>query len=79
MKASIVDLRYKMKEVLHALELNEPVEILYHGKVKGIIHPVKEKKKMRTMDHAIFGSHKDDKEPVEEYMRRIRRRRYRDL
>ena len=32
MKASIVDLRYKMKEVLAALKRNETVHILYHGK-----------------------------------------------
>jgi hypothetical protein len=39
MKASIVDLRYRMRDVLKALERNEEVEILYHGKVKGIIKP----------------------------------------
>ncbi len=33
MKASIVDLRYKMKEILRALERRETVTILYHGKV----------------------------------------------
>lgn len=35
MKASILDLRYNMKSVLKALERNEEIEILYHGKVKG--------------------------------------------
>ncbi len=36
MKASTVDLRYKMKEILRALralERRETVTILYHGKV----------------------------------------------
>jgi hypothetical protein len=40
MKATIVDLRYRMREVLKALDRNEEVEILYHGKTKGIIRPV---------------------------------------
>ena len=32
MKATIVDLRYRMKDILRALERNEDVSILYHGK-----------------------------------------------
>jgi hypothetical protein len=39
MKATIVDLRYRMREVLKALDRNEEVEILYHGKTRGIIRP----------------------------------------
>lgn len=35
MKATVVDLRYKMNDVLKALDRNETVTILYHGKVKG--------------------------------------------
>jgi len=37
MKANVVDLRYKMNDVLKALDRNEQVTVLYHGKVKGII------------------------------------------
>ena len=33
MKASIVDLRYRMNDVLKALERSEDVDILYHGRV----------------------------------------------
>lgn len=36
MKASIVDLRYKTAEILKALNLNESVSIMYHGKLKGL-------------------------------------------
>ena len=32
MKATIVDLRYRMKDVISALKRNEKVYILYHGK-----------------------------------------------
>ena len=39
MQATIVDLRYKMKEVLKALDRKEPVTIVYHGKEKGVILP----------------------------------------
>jgi hypothetical protein len=40
MKATIVDLRYRMKEVLKALDRKESVSVLYRGKVKGVITPV---------------------------------------
>jgi antitoxin (DNA-binding transcriptional repressor) of toxin-antitoxin stability system len=39
MQASVGDLRYRMKDVLRALERRETVTILYHGKVKGTIVP----------------------------------------
>ena len=35
MKATVVDLRYKMNDVLKVLDRNEKVTILYRGKVKG--------------------------------------------
>jgi hypothetical protein len=34
MEASVLDLRYRMDEVLKALDRREKVIILYHGKVK---------------------------------------------
>ena len=37
MKATVVDLRYRMNDVLRALDRNEDVSILYHGKVKGVL------------------------------------------
>ena len=82
MKATIVDLRYRMNDVLKALERNEQVEILYHGKVKGIIHPVNEatqKTKFRTQDHPFFGMKKESKLTVEEEMDILRGGRFRDL
>ncbi len=39
MKATVVDLRYKINDVLKALARNEKVTVLYHGKVKGVIIP----------------------------------------
>ena len=48
MEASVVDLRYKMKDVLEALERKETVTILYHGKIKGKIVPVSEAERRRS-------------------------------
>jgi len=40
MNATIVELKYKLKEILSALEKREQITILYRGKVKGTIVPV---------------------------------------
>jgi len=55
MEASIVDLRYRMSEVLAALARRERVQILYHGKVKGIILPAGEGRNCKAADHPFFG------------------------
>lgn len=55
MKASIVDLRYKTAEILKALDNQETVTILYHGKAKGIISPLNEKRATMVKDHPFFG------------------------
>jgi len=60
MEASVVDLRYKMKDVLEALERRESVQILYHGKVKGTIVPASRGQKTRVTDHPFFGMRKDE-------------------
>lgn len=36
------------------LERNESVTVLYHGKVRGIIKPVKEKLAAKVESHAFF-------------------------
>ena len=79
MKASIVDLRYKTKEILKALEASEPVSIYYHGKLKGTIFPAKPERKMRVEDHPFCGMRKDDKRSVKQIMKELRRPRYHDL
>jgi len=55
MEASVVDLRYKMKDVLKALDRNERVTVLYRGKVKGILIPSIQKKSLKITDHPFFG------------------------
>jgi len=51
MKASVVDLRYKMNDILKALERNEEVTVLYHGKVKGVIVPAKNEEYESMVNH----------------------------
>ena len=60
MKATIVDLRYRMKDVLSAVERGETVTVTYRGKPKARIVPISEKRKVHdiTKDPA-FGMWKD--------------------
>ena len=80
MKASIVDLRYRMNDFLRSLERNETVTILCRGKEKALLTPIQGEKKNlgRVVDHPFFGMKKDDR-PVEEVMDELRGGRYRDL
>jgi len=77
LKASVVDLRYEMADVLSALDKNESVEILYHGRVKGIIEPVSEKSCKKVREHRFFRLASRTKERVEDSMEKLRGRRYR--
>ncbi|WP_089728255.1 hypothetical protein [Candidatus Thiosymbion oneisti] len=76
MKASIVDLKHKADDILKALERNESVMVLYHGKVKGIIEPAKEKSELKVEDHPFFGMYKETEESVLEELENLRKHRY---
>ena len=65
-----------MNEVLSALDRNENVEILYHGKIKGIIKPVIAKDGKSVKRHPFFGMYAGMKETVEASMERLRGGRY---
>ena len=43
MKASILDLRRRMKDILLALDRNESVTIFYRGKEKAILSPSRQR------------------------------------
>ena len=79
MKASIVDLRYKMNEVLKALDRREKVTILYHGKVKGTIMPTGVKKPMSAKDHPFFKMDEQNKKSVAQQMEEVRGSRFNDI
>ncbi len=79
MKTTIVNLRYKMKEVLKALDLRENVSILYHGKVKGIIVPVHQGTEKSVLEHPFFGILKSSKKSVKKVIDELREPRYDDI
>jgi len=51
MKAAILDLRSRMKDILKALEWNEEVNILHQGKLKDIITPQIPRRVIKITDH----------------------------
>ncbi len=76
MKATIVDLRYKTKKILQALERNEAVTILYHGQEKAIITPIDQPDSIAVVDHPFFGMKSKTLETVSETMEALRASRY---
>jgi len=79
MNASVVDLRYKMNEVLNALKRRESVNILYHGKVKGVILPPELDQSIKASNHSFFGMSSSQSESVNNVIDKLRGGRYRDL
>jgi hypothetical protein len=79
MKASIVDLRYKMNDVLKALDRHEKVTVSYRGKVKGVLVPPEQKMTMRINEHPFFGMSRDSGKTVSEELNDLRKGRYDDI
>ncbi len=60
MRVSVDDPRRCIREVLHALDRNEPVTLLHRGKVKGVLHPPTPPSKATPVsEHPAFGLWKD--------------------
>ena len=78
MNASVIDLRYKMNDVLKALDRNEDVTILYHGKVKGVLSPKTKSVFQKVTDHPFFNMANSD-EPVDSVMQQLRGGRFNDI
>jgi hypothetical protein len=79
MEASVLDLRYKMRNVLNALNRREKIRILYHGRVKGEIIPFKGNSTIKSNQHPLFGMLKGEKTNPEELVSKMRRSRNNDL
>lgn len=82
MKANIIDLRYRMKAVMAALDRGEPVTVLYRGRAKARLVPVeKAGKDRKPSSDAAFGLWGDrrDMPDVSKYVRRLRQGRTFDL
>lgn len=80
MKATVVDLRYKMNDVLKALDRNENVTVFYRGKVKGTLIPASQKQEKGMTGHPFFGmSSRETKRSVSDEMDMLRGGRYDDI
>ena len=78
MKATVVDLRYHMKDVLKALDRNESVSILYHGKVKGVITATRRTGRTEVTEHPFFNMNRK-RTSVQKQMDSLRGGRHRDI
>ncbi|WP_052812936.1 hypothetical protein [Desulfonatronum thioautotrophicum] len=73
MQASALDLRYKTRQIIQALERNEEVRIFYRGKLKRVIQAVEPERKVKNLsDHPFFGMSRDARESVDETMTELR-------
>jgi len=79
MEASVAELRYRTKDILHALEQNEKITILHRGKVKGILTPVAKAGHKKVKNHPFFGMNPNDSRPVSEIMNELRGSRFHAL
>ena len=83
MKASFVDLRKKSNEILRAIDRNEPVTILYRGRVKAVMQPAAQTRQRggpKAADHAAFGlwAQRTDLKDVAAHVRKLRKGRRHD-
>jgi len=82
MKATMVDLRYRTKEILRAVERGETVTLLYRGREKARVVPVASKGPRGSIQaHEAFGLWKSRKDlrDVQGYLRGLRRGRFGNL
>lgn len=83
MKATIVDLRYHMKDVLRAIDRGETVVVLYRGREKAKLMPIRKgseesrRRSAKTKDQSFFGMWSDRKDLAAptSYVRALRRSR----
>ncbi len=76
MNASILDLRYKTRKILKALENRESVVVLYHGKPKGMLIPMPGDNRVRVCNHMFFGMRSKEKRSVLSVMNTLRKARH---
>ena len=79
MKASVVDLRYRMSDILKALARNEDVLILHRGKEKGVLRAQAQAMGALSVEDHPFFNLRPEIESVEDEMDRLRGGRCRDL
>jgi antitoxin (DNA-binding transcriptional repressor) of toxin-antitoxin stability system len=80
MNATIVDLRYRMKNVLRAIDRGETVTVLYRGKEKARLTPIAiTEPRSKVQDQPAFGMWKDREDMTDPvaYVRGLRKPRFR--
>ncbi|MBF0532412.1 MAG: type II toxin-antitoxin system Phd/YefM family antitoxin [Candidatus Omnitrophica bacterium] len=75
MQTTVVDLRYRMRDILKALDRRERVQILYHGRIKGEIVPAGEPSGGLVEEHPFFGMYRDHSGSVDKTMKDLRKGR----
>ncbi len=77
MKASVMDLRYRTKEILRALEAKEEIILTHRGIEKGKITPISRPDADSTSlaDHEAVGMWSDSEESVPDMISRMRKPR----
>ena len=77
MRASILDLRRHMRDILKALDRNESITLTYRGQKKATIIPAHGKKKANMQEHEAFGiwCNRHDLDNVNSTLRRLRKGR----
>jgi antitoxin (DNA-binding transcriptional repressor) of toxin-antitoxin stability system len=77
MKATVMDLRYRTKDVLRALEAREEIVLTHRGVEKGMIVPLAQERSASPSisTFAAVGMWSDDSEPVQEMVARLRKPR----
>ena len=79
MKATVVDLRYKMNEILKALDRREKITLLYHGKVKGMIIPSDKTLFTSVATHPFFNMAEKKSKTVARQLDKLRGSRFNDI
>lgn len=81
MKATTLDLRYRTKDVLKAVERGETITVLYRGQAKAQIVPLPSPKATELRVGEAFGLWKDRKDmgDATAYVMKLRKNRFRDL
>jgi len=79
MKATVVDLKHKMKDVLEALEKREKITLLYHGKGKGFIIPADGQKIVKVVNHPFSKMAEKKAKSVEQQINELRGSRFNAL
>ena len=84
METSIVDLRYRMKDVLRAIDRGETVTVTYRGKEKARLVPANAaagRAPVKVSDQPFVGMWKDREDMADPvaYIRKLRQPRYAHL